>query len=203
MHKPAEAINHLDTISLGELWRGIARVRVSALISVAGVLLTYTVLIHDIGVRRQMSETAVSTGHPFDMTLTLSERGDEHVALKGIYFRVPEDYPSQKGKISLKVLEMTDEGLPKPIGVAQVEADEQPNMMWSRFVADGIFSLVASAHAAEPFNWAGHQQRRDFYERISTGQTVRRYYSDGWVLEYRVDDRGFAIPQTLAWVNRR
>lgn len=207
MSKPDEAINDLDAISLRELWRGIARMKVSALISIAGVALTYTVVMHDLGVRHQMSETAVAITNSFDMTLALSDGGSEQTELKGVFFRMPEVLPGQKDKLVLELREVVDDptGLPssKRIGFVRVDPTEPPNMMWSRFVADGIFSLVPSARAAETFDWAGHQQRRDFYERVSSNRIVQRHYSDGWILEYGIDARGIAIRQTLRWVSRR
>ena len=205
MRESSDIVNDLRSRSLADLLRAIAQIKVSVLLSAVGLFLTYTVFLHDLGASQQQNETAVSMDHHFDLNLPLSEHVDKPIALKDVYFRLPED---TAGDIDLYLMEPVDGNFPQPVGLAKLKGqatDPRHNVMWSPYIKDGLnglISLIAPARAEEPFDWAGHENRRDFYERVSPSHVVQRYYSDGWVLEYRVDEKGFGLPNTLRWVQR-
>lgn len=52
------------------------------------------------------------------------------------------------------------------------------------------------------FNWYGHKHNYDFREEYIDENTIRRYYSDGWILEYEVNRNRRSILSTFRWIRR-
>ena len=47
------------------------------------------------------------------------------------------------------------------------------------------------------------QNNYDFNEKYTDRYTIRRYYDDGWILEYKVDETGRSISDSFRWIEKK
>ena len=67
-----------------------------------------------------------------------------------------------------------------------------------------FLNLTKSAYAgSHQFRWHNHKKNLRFKEKYTDKNTVRRYYDDGWVLEYQLDEKGISIPSSFKWIKKR
>ncbi len=65
-----------------------------------------------------------------------------------------------------------------------------------------FFDFIESVHAQpiEEFNWEGQENNTDFYEEYINENTIRRYYDNGKILEYRIDSQGKPVSGSFKWI---
>ena len=70
---------------------------------------------------------------------------------------------------------------------------------------DFIFDTLEIVKKAwgQSFNWEGHENNINYKEVYINKTTIRRYYSDGWILQYNVDSNGNSIPSSFQWIKKR
>ena len=64
------------------------------------------------------------------------------------------------------------------------------------------FSLSKKAHAHTPniFEWHGYENNYNYYEEYVQRYLIRRTYSDGAILQYRMSSKGYSISSTFRWI---
>jgi hypothetical protein len=94
-----------------------------------------------------------------------------------------------------------EHGLFEEIG--EIVASKPPTKSIFKFLA-GI-DLPFSNSYAQPtsFDWGCYRGNYNFREVFVSSDTVRRYYDNGAVLEYRRDSNGRAITSSLLWIARK
>ena len=187
--------------TLGEMWQRLAKVRIRHVITALAVFASYTIFMHDVGVRDQAHETAVTLQSPFDMRIKSLEAKSDGVVLEKVFFMVADVSP-EPGKVDLLFKKNDpDTRIPEVIGSATAQAEDGPAAYWSAWIREDLLSLVVWAQ--DRFDWSNHERRTDFYERVVRPGVVQRYYRDGWILEYRVNEQGNTEANSLKWVRRR
>jgi hypothetical protein len=130
----------------------------------------------------------------FSQSSTESTGGNTEVDLKRIYL-VPEDYITEEDQFYLQIRRMDEHRNIVPMG--NIVAQKGRVIDLPR--APGFFAISA-AYAQLGFNWYGHDENYQFCEEYIDRFTIRRYYDDGWVLEYNVDEQGHSIPSSFRWI---
>jgi len=145
-------------------------------------------------------ETAVMLESPFAMRISVDDKQHDFTSLT--LTKDPTMLPPAEDRIVLSLREIKSAFDIIPVGkvVAQVEENKLSGI-WSIIVTKA--PAISEAYAApEPtaFNWRGHQNDYKFKEGFINQNTVHRHYSDGCILEYKVDANRRSIPSSFRWV---
>ncbi len=197
------SIKDIRDITFIDVINSIARVKIEVLFSLVCVFFTYSFMVFQLGCILQNQRTAITFRKPFDMYLSLEQDGvnqsstDSRLELKKIYL-IPAEYTSgQENHLILKIRRVLEDYSTVSMGhvVAQKgKIYELPNL--SGFLA------LSAAYAAEKFEWHGHENNYQFHEEFVARSTIRRYYDDGWILEYKINAKGDAIISTFRWIKK-
>ncbi len=104
-----------------------------------------------------------------------------------------------EGKITLKI-KVKNEYDYETINIGKIISQKGKIKSSPFFGIIGSINIFQNAHAQEEFQWYGHGKNFKFYERIYSGDTIKRYYDDGWILEYKVDEYGSSIRGSYKWI---
>lgn len=181
-------------------------------IRLGGVVMTYTGLVFTIGAFTQYQRTAIENYREFN--LKLGELTEEElnsqtktVNLDKIYLAfVPQP---NENTVVYKVHKTNTNSHPIVRDIGHIYGEKRKfriDKLWQDFRKETLssFSLIESAHAqpTPSFEWYGYENNYDFYEVYVTQDTVRRYYDDGAVLEYRIGENGYSISDSFRWIVR-
>ena len=149
-------------------------------------------------------ETAVMLESPFAMRIVINE--DQHDFTSLTLTKDPSLLPPAEDRVVLSLREIKSAFDIIPVGkvVAQIE-ENRLSGFWSIFISKHDHGLVNEAHAANVkqagFDWKGHENDMKFKERFVDDITVHRHYSDGCILEYKVDrNKRRSIPSSFRWI---
>ncbi len=176
--------------------------KIRALLSLTGIFLAYSFALFGLGCKLQNEKTAIALGKPFDMYLNLSQgfaREAENYAdleLKKIYL-LPEEYTPEEEQFILQIKRIDEHRIPVPIGNITAQKGKVVDLP----KIPGFFAM-SPAYAQEDFEWYGHEENYQFREEFIDRYTIRRYYDDGWILEYKVDEQGYFVPFSFRWIRR-
>jgi len=199
----SEIINDMKSLTFGQIFKLLPKIQwkvwVSGIFTVMSVLgITFAA-----GRYSQQKKTAVLLNSPFSMRIeidgarhdffqltimkdpTLISPGGESVALSLREFKSPFDIV-QVGQI-----------------LAQIEENKFGNILEFIVIKDTIGKAYARTDADPVFNWNGHERDTKFKEKFINDNTVHRYYSDGCILEYKVDsNKRRSIPTSFKWIKK-
>jgi hypothetical protein len=131
------------------------------------------------------------------LELEKGETENKKINYRNIYLLESEDPSPVPGKAYLEIRKYNNEGGTEIIGLIHaVKPDTKP------VPAVGFLEFTKRAYAAERFQWYGHKNNRRFAEKYIGHNTIRRYYDDGWVLEYKVDQKRNSIPSSFRWIKK-
>ena len=188
----------LEDLTFGHLLRTLKRLKVSALVSI--ITLTITVLSGSFVAGRlsQSKQTAVSLQTPFALRLTKDGTSLDYKRL--LLLKDPTQVPPTADTEVLVLREVLDEFDVVPIGivVAQVPHTETT---WPLSWFAGIEEpLMNTAWADAGFDLGPHKGDFNYTERFVDAETINRTYSDGCVLEYRVNRSRRSDQSSFKWV---
>jgi len=193
----AEIINDLDGLTLGHLFQIARKVKVSALISIFAILSSLFGGVYALGRNTQEKHTAVMLDAPFGMALNLDSkqvRLDNLVLIKdpmasSLLYKDVELFSLRQIVSDFDIVQL---------GTVAAKVNKQSiSWPWSMFAGE-LSSGVA--HAADNFSWNGHAGDFNYTEKFIDEDTVHRFYSDGCVLGYKVDDNRRSIPSSFRWI---
>lgn len=182
------------------------------------ILGSYTNLVYLIGQHKQAERTGIELKEFFSFQtkkLNYSEINttDQSIELKNIYLvKFPDDSLPNNMNV-YKVHQITDD--PSTIRiVGRIDTNQRKVNFLEKFKdlfdnakdpLPDLFSeltIIKKAHAQSKFNWNGYENNRNFSERYIDEYTVRRYYQDGAILEYKISSQGVSIPTSFKWIKR-
>ena len=156
-------------------------------------ILGYTAIVFILGQYFQVSETAIPLDQPFDMRIEIN--GSDH-HLKQITL-LEDPNPMPEGKIRLQIRAVSSNPFViNNIGLIVAQK--------AKVNKDFIFDTLEIVKKAwgQNFNWEGHENNLNYKEVYKNKTTIKRYYSDGWILQYNVDSNGNSIPSSFQWIKR-
>ncbi|WP_019507843.1 hypothetical protein [Pleurocapsa sp. PCC 7319] len=193
-------------ITFSQLINSFSRIKINALLYLTGIFLAYSVALFQLGCLLQKQTTAITLRKPFEMYLNLDRdsldelRDNSSLELTKVYLLKgePEFLHDPEDRALLEVRRINNNYSTVPLGNIIAQRGKILDMpKIPRF-----FSLSA-AYAQQDFEWYGHENNYQFREEFIDRHTIRRYYDDGWVLEYKIDEQGRSIQSTFKWIKRR
>ena len=205
-----EVINDVEKLTVGEFFDILKRVKVKILISIFISLATLGYGIFKAGQYCQIRDTAVAIGYPFTMSVKkeiiyqiLRNDPSEVVRLGELNLAKNPGYPRSKDGIGLILHRIDDKDASDIEQIGSVVAQKCRFASFFSLLFSKLGSMGTVYADARSFDWHGHQGNRRFREEYVKGDTVRRYYDDGWILQYKLDSRGRSIPSSFTWIRRR
>ena len=157
-------------------------------------ILGYTAIVFLLGQYFQVSETAIPLDQPFIMKVTID--GHKHEFKKIILLEDPN--PISKGKIRLQIRAVSID----PFVINNMGSIIAQKAKVNKGVVLDALEVVKKAWA-QNFKWEGHANNTHYKEVYINKTTIRRYYSDGWILQYNVDSNGNSIRSSFQWIKKR
>jgi hypothetical protein len=187
-------IDELKSLNFRQFFKIIGKIRIKVFISIIAAFLIYTFFMFKAGQIYQVTAIAIPLCSPFDMALKIDER---EISLEKIYFVKCPNYPGTKKMIALELRRIIKFAETEKVGTAIVNREAV-----QKFSIPEAISFISTAYAQNSFNWEGHEKNYNFKEKYKKSDTIRRYYKDGWVLEYKVDKNGRSIPSSFRWIKK-
>jgi hypothetical protein len=198
------SINDPREITLSQLINSFSRIKISALLSITGFFLAYSFAVFQLGCWLQNQGTAIALNRPFDMYLNLGQDDvreltkSSRLELKNMILLQGEYIPAQEDRFLLRLRRIVDYDT---IAVGKIIA-QKGKIIDIPHIGHDWFAMQG-AYAQQKFKWYGHEKNYQFREEFIDSHTIRRYYDDGWILEYKIDEQGRSIPSTFRWIQRR
>ncbi|WP_019501496.1 hypothetical protein [Pseudanabaena sp. PCC 6802] len=197
------SINDPREMTLRQLISSFSRVKISALLSIAGIFLAYSFAVFQLGCWLQNQRTAIALNRPFDMYLNLGQDNvreltkSSKLELRNLILLQGEYIPVQEDRFLLKLRKIVDYDT---IAVGNIIA-QKGKIIDTPHISNWF--AMQGAYAQQKFEWYGHEKNYRFREEFIDNHTIRRYYDDGWILEYKIDSQGRSILSTFRWIQRR
>jgi hypothetical protein len=195
----ADVLNNMKDLTIGQILKLVLKVKYKTVIMLLGIIAIGLGGAFTAGKYSQQKETAVMLESPFAMRIVIDDVNYDFENLTLI--KDPTKISITEDKIVLSLREIKSPFDIQQVGniVARVEI-EKISKFWDIFVNNSI-DIVSESHAKDnEFDWNGHENDLNFTERFVEKDTVNRYYSDGCILEYRVDENRRSIPDSFFWI---
>jgi hypothetical protein len=185
-----------------------------ALTAALGAFGSYTKLVYALGRLNKSEMTAIELQKLFDFQAEIEEGeidlADKIINLQNIYlarYFIPVEQ-NKEVYIVRKIVNrptITVEVGSITTNREIIEQDEHLKDFWESIqkivsFTSSNFGLIEKAYAQQLFQWHSYENNYDFREEYIDRFTIRRYYDDGAILEYKVDDEGTSIPETFKWI---
>jgi len=193
-----DLINNMSDLTIGHLFQLIRKIKFTALLSMFGILSSLLGGAYAFGKSKQQKDEAISLQSPFSMRLELEDKKFDFPNLTLV--KDPMLIGVSDNVLVLSLREIRNEFDVIPIGkiISKIEK-QQLSWPWDMFA--GVLNS-GYAHASGPNNfvWNGHNSDYNFKEEFIDNNTVNRFYSDGCILEYKVDTNRRSIPESFRWL---
>jgi hypothetical protein len=194
-----DELKNLKNLNFKEFFHLFGKIQIKVFISLISSTLIFSIFIFKVGQLYQARGEALSLCRIFSLSLELEkgEPDNKKINYRDIYLLASKDPSPIPGKAYLEIRKFNKEGGTEIIGLIHAG---KPKMKPVPTV--GLLESAKKAYAAEKFNWYGHKSNRQFSEKYVKHNTIRRYYDDGWILEYKVDQNRKSIPSTFRWIKK-
>lgn len=210
-------LNSHENLSIRDLLVVLVNIRISVIITIASIMTGCSLAIYDFSAKRQINSLGLPLKQPFHMaikSLNLENMQsnetdgksipniENQIVLKDVYL-VEDDNKTglSKDEIRLYIQKTIDPGLfkdSKIIGKILARKVDKVTKPWHF----SKLSFEEPAYAQERFRWYGREKNRNFYEKRINLKTIRRYYHDCWILEYKIDRSGRSIQSSFNWIRK-
>lgn len=197
----AEILNNINSITFGQMLRIIKKIKYSAMLTVIAMFVSCVGSTFVAGQYSQQKDAAVMLESPFAMRLTLDNKKHDFSNLTLI--KDPMS-PKLSNKVVLSLREIKNEFDIVPLGkvVATVE-EKDITYLWRWVLANSETLVFSNAYAKSfltGFQFGYHAGDYKFKEGFVAKHVVHRFYSDGCILEYTVDNSRKSVHKTFRWI---
>lgn len=201
-------VDNLDKITFIELVGIFGSIKARVLWGMMVGVISYTSIVHFVSTRIQIEKTAIAKNSLFDIVIeedevqnctSLSKK--KGIACRGLYLMEPSG-PLETSNLQF-LIRKSDEANPLdiyPVGKVTTKKIKQTGLPF--FSINPLDQPVLAQDNQYSFNWYGHEDSFEFHEKQVDRYTIRRYYKDGWILEYKVDQDQRSIPSTFQWIRK-
>jgi hypothetical protein len=195
----SEILNNSKDLTLGQIFKLITKIKYRVMIMVITTFLAITGSAYMAGQASVKQEAAVMLQSPFSMRIVIDNNAHDFNNLTLIEDPTLPNPTSDSMMLSLRQIKSSFDIIPVGQVVARMNK-EDINPIW-KFLFSKL--IIQEAYAQEMiFDWNGHQKDFKFKEQHIDNNTMRRYYSDGCVLEYKVDRNRRSIPESFKWIKK-
>lgn len=200
--------SNFEDISFSDLFRILKHMKLRVAWTIVISFVSYSSMIWYLGMRIQVAKTAISLGDLFDIYIKRDEIqncikvSNRHGLKCERLYLLKERGPGGTDNLHLQIRKVEEE-TSMTYDVGAVKAKKEPAVIFHFPSATLNISKPVQAQTSQrSFNWYGHKHNFDFYEEYINTNTIRRYYSDGWILEYQVDRNQRSILSTFRWIRK-
>lgn len=197
----SEILNNIKYLTIGQLFQIFKKLRYTAVIWLITIFSSCMGAAYVAGQYEQQKETGVALEHPFAMRIEVD--GTLHDFNRLTLIKDPSLGRPDKDKVALSIRKIKNEFDIVPIGKIVATVDEKElKGIWKYILSRA--NIVSEAHAKPRpvFDLNDHKGDYKFKEKFVKEHTVHRYYSDGCILEYKVDSERRPIPDTFRWIKK-
>jgi hypothetical protein len=190
----------LEEMTLKQIFQSIGKLKYKTIAFVVTAFIAVVSASFAIGRYTYQRDTAVRLESPFAMRITLNDKDHDFSALTLIKDPLLASESKDVVRLSLREIQSPFDVVQVGIVVAQVEKSEL-GKVWSIFSINIVPSISKNAYAQPAeFNWYGHQTDYNFTEQHIDEDTVHRTYSDGCILEYKMNQSRRSVPSSFKWI---
>jgi len=190
----------ISEMTLKQIFQSIGKLRYKTIAAAVAMFVAIVSVSFAIGRYSYQQDTAVMLESPFAMRITLDDQHHDFNSLTLIHDPSLPAVSEDKITLSLREIKSAFDIIQVGIVVAKLEKSEL-GAVWSVFSVNMLPSLTSMAYAQTiNFNWYGHEKDMNFTEKFIDPATVNRKYSDGCVLEYKVDQNRRSVPDSFRWI---
>lgn len=195
----ADILNSMKDLTIGQIFKLITKIKYKVLVSFITFALAVVGGAFAAGKYSHQKETAVMLQTPFSMRIQV--QGEPYDFENLTLVKDPTLPPIDDGKIILSLREIRGSFDIIPVGkvIATVEEDKLTGI-WKVIISKSSISSIAHAYDKVAFDWRGHENDYNFKEKFVSKSTVHRYYSDGCILAYDVDQNRRSVPGSFRWI---
>jgi len=153
----------------------------------------YTAVVFVLGQYFQLVGTAIPLDQPFHMKIKIdgTEKVFENISL------LEDPDKSTEGKYRLKIRAPSDDPFENnDIGLVIAQKAKI-----SDSILLDILPIIKSAIASS-FKWYGMEANYNYKESYVDSNTIKRRYSNGWILRYKTNKEGKSIRSSFIWVKK-
>ena len=196
----SEILNNSKDLTIGQIFKLLTKIKYKTMLLFIATFLTITGSAYVAGQASIKEDTAVMLQSPFSMRIALDNNTHDFENLTLIEDPTLPNPSSDMTMLSLRQIQSAFDIVQVGQVVARMERDRAlPIWDWLFANAD-----IKHAHAKSKmsFDWNGHENDYKFKERHKDKNTVHRYYSDGCILEYKLDSNRRSIPSSFKWIKK-
>ena len=187
-------------MTIGQLWRVLKRLKVSAIVSMVTLVGALIGGSFALGRATQQTHTAVQLQTPFSMRIQVQGASTDFDRL--ILLKDPLNLAPTPDTEVLDIREVRDEFDVVPIGQVVAQAQHADvSWPWSMFALK--FGATNAYADAGSFDLGPHKGDFAYTEAFVDTDTIHRTYKDGCVLEYRVTKSRSSDPATFKWIKNQ
>ena len=213
-------INNYEKLTFRHLFFIASRIKISVLIALLGIFSGYSFLVFQLATKKQVDTIGIALGKPFNMSikdLDLDISGAPRkpdgaldseqleIDLQEIHLVYDEERVGlTDDEIRLDIRKVIKDEVDKPvkrIGTILAKKADRVSVPWQPWIMKKV-QILEPALAQQSFDWHGREDNFDFYERKIDETTIRRYYYDCWILEYKIDSNGDSIDDSFVWIEK-
>jgi len=197
----SEILNNSKDLTIRQIVKLLGSLKYKTILLFAVIFLTITGSAFIGGQVSMKKEAAVMMNSPFSMRIIIEDNEYDFENLTLI--QDPAFVSPDNKTILLTMREIQSVFDIIPIGqvVAKVDNESIPLVWQILFAKVNVVSEVKAQPREIVFNWNGHANDYNYKEKYIGESTVHRFYSDGCVLEYKVDKSRRSMPSSFRWIN--
>jgi hypothetical protein len=196
----SEILNDSKDLTIGQIFKLITKIKYKVMIMFIGIFLTITGSAYVAGQANIKQETAVMLQTPFSMRIALDNETHDFESLTLMEDPMLPSPDPDTMMLSMRQIQSAFDIV--QVGQIKARVDRESALPIWRWLFSSVNTKHAYAKAEMVFEWNGHEKDYNFKERHIDNHTVHRYYADGCILEYKLDDNRRSIPESFRWIKR-
>jgi len=196
----SDIMNDMKGLTLGQIFRLIAKLKYKTVAMILAFTIATLGSAFVAGKYSQQRDTAVMLESPFSMRIRINKKTYDFDNLTLMIDPTMPNFEDDKIALSLREIKSAFDVLQVGQVIARVEENKLTGIWRLIISAHDLMLNEAHAQSITVFQWNGHNQDFKFKEQFVSQNTVNRYYSDGCILEYQVDENRRSIPSSFRWV---
>lgn len=198
----SELLNNTRELTIGQIFKLLTKIKYRIMIMFVTTFMGIMGSAYMAGQASIEQNAAVMLQTPFSMRIQIDGERHDFERLTLLEDPMLPSPTEEQVMLSLREIKSAFDIVPLGQVVATMNREEVP-VPWRWFFSGLSFSNEAYAQETQPvFNWNGHEGDYKYKEEHVSKYEVHRYYSDGCILGYEVDDNRRSIPSSFYWIER-
>lgn len=204
-----ECIEGIGRITIMDLWNVLRRLSLKAIGAFFVTFVAYTSAVYTYGYNVARKDSAITLFTPFNIRMSVTEKdmkrnenGVLDCTVDNLSIIKPGYVPKKEHSRFIIFREYAPTQNSQVGEIACIGVENKPSLYDS--IRDTLFSLsdriLTDTAFAQQFSLGVHLNDVHYTQSFVAADTIRRTYSDGCVLQYKVDRNGNSILQSYVWI---